>query len=114
MSDGDCVVEIRGGVATCIVCGRSVPTAKTDPRKVNMVCKKPGEPRPKPPAAPEPRSLCKHRGPKLRDQEATLCGFRGMVFPVFACDLHEACTETRVCPKSTIRHACSTCPDWTS
>jgi len=53
---------------------------------------------------------CRHRGPKIEDKEADLCGLKGHVFEVMACDAVESgrCVATRICGKQT-EVACSTC-----
>ena len=53
---------------------------------------------------------CKHRGAKIEDKEADLCGLKGHVFEVMACDVVESgrCVATRICWKQT-EVPCSTC-----
>ena len=55
-------------------------------------------------------SGCIHRGAKLREQEADLCGFRGVMFSVNACAIHDECSLLRYCQKQTIK-SCATCAD---
>lgn len=55
---------------------------------------------------------CRHRGAKLEDREADLCGLKGMVFEVRACNCERVesgrCVATRICGRQT-EVACSTC-----
>jgi len=55
---------------------------------------------------------CRHRGAKIEDKEADLCGLKGMVFEVRACNCERVesgrCVATRICGRQT-EVACSTC-----
>ena len=55
---------------------------------------------------------CRHRGAKIEDKEADLCGLKGMVFEVMACNCGRVesgrCVATRICGKQA-EVACSTC-----
>lgn len=62
------------------------------------------------PPLPEPDLTCAHRGDVIRQQAADLCGLRGQLFDVFACDLHGECSLRRVCFKQTVQ-SCTACKD---
>jgi hypothetical protein len=46
---------------------------------------------------------CPHRGGKIRQQVADLCGLRGQPFPVYGCQLHGECTDRLICQRQTVR-----------
>lgn len=55
---------------------------------------------------------CIHRGDKVREQEADLCGLRGQLYPVFACAIHGECADSRFCAKQP-QKICWLCDDLT-
>lgn len=67
-----------------------------------------------PPAAQLPR--CIHRGlDELESVKCELCGNREILVPVYACSLHQRCTERRFGNSSDLSRnlaACTSCADY--
>lgn len=53
---------------------------------------------------------CIHRGPKIREDIANLCGKRGEQTHVHQCQLHGECAAHRYCERQTVR-VCAYCSD---
>ncbi len=53
---------------------------------------------------------CTHRGEKVRQEKGNLCGYKGLLFTVFQCAIHEECALTLFCKKQKYQ-ACNRCDD---
>lgn len=69
--------------------------------------------RPRPPLADRLAGAagCRNRGDVVDRREADLCGLRGQLYDVHACEIHGECVTRRTCRKQQERF-CLSCDDW--
>jgi len=101
----------------CAVCGRVVESRQADPARIHVRCR-PGrrvrkegrKRRTKHPAIARHDSTCQHRGAAVETVACQLCGDRGKLVTIYACQVHTSCTLRRWSDRPTPHAICLGCP----